>query len=89
MTVAMLWRIPSARRRGRALLAFVGTFLGAVVLHVTWDGSTSTVVHVVVATAGVIVLLWFVHVAHRGTPRRVQPVAAPIAVPGAEGYGVA
>lgn len=93
MTVAMLWRIPSARRRGRALLAFVGTFLAAVVLHVLWDGSTSTVVHVVVATAGVVVLLWFVHVAHRRTPRRAQPVAAPVAVPGAvpgaEGYGVA
>ena len=87
--VAMLWRIPSARRRGRALLAFVGTFLAAVALHATWDGSTSTAVHIVVATAGIVVLLWFVHVAHRGTPRRAQPAAAPITMPGAQGYGVA
>lgn len=87
MVVAMLWRIPSARRRGRAVLAFVGTFVTAVLLHATWDGSTSVAVHLVIATAGVAVLLWFVHVAHR---RRPAAPATPttFTVP-REGYGMA
>jgi len=68
MTVAMLWRIPSARSRGRAVGAFLLTYLVAVVLHATWDGSTDVLVHVVVAAAGLVGLLVLVHRTHRVAP---------------------
>lgn len=67
-SVAMLWRIPGARRRGRAVGAFVATLVGAVVLHATWDSSTSVLVHATVALLGVVALLWFIHLAHRTAP---------------------
>jgi RsiW-degrading membrane proteinase PrsW (M82 family) len=66
MTVAMLWRIRPARRRGRAVLAFLVTYLAAVVLHATWDGSSSLAVHVVVAVIGLVVLVGFIVAARRG-----------------------
>jgi protease PrsW len=65
MCTAMLWRIHSARHRPRAVAAFVGTYVVAVALHATWDGSTSVPVHVVVAGIGLVVLLVFLHRAHR------------------------
>ncbi|MEW9266230.1 PrsW family intramembrane metalloprotease [Kineococcus endophyticus] len=80
MTVAMLWRIPSARRRGRAVWAFVGTYLLAVVLHATWDSSGSDLVHLVVAVVGLVVLFVFLLRAHRrvpATPPSAQPSATP------------
>ncbi|GAA3555539.1 hypothetical protein GCM10022197_08380 [Microlunatus spumicola] len=66
MTAAMLWRIRSAPHRGRAVLGFVVTFLAAVALHATWDGSSSRPVHVVVAVVGLAVLVGFVVAARRG-----------------------
>jgi RsiW-degrading membrane proteinase PrsW (M82 family) len=65
VTVAMLWRIRSARHRGRAMLAFVGTYLAAVILHAVWDGSKLLPVHIVVAVIGFVALLVFIHLAHR------------------------
>jgi protease PrsW len=75
MTTAMLWRIHSAPHRGRAVAAFLGTYAVAVALHATWDGSTSVPVHVVVAGIGLVVLLVFLHRAHR--PLRESVSAAP------------
>ncbi|MFB9376652.1 PrsW family intramembrane metalloprotease [Kineococcus gynurae] len=59
MTVAMLWRIPSARRKGRAVMTFLLTYLLAVALHATWDGSSSQLVHVLVAVIGLVALFTF------------------------------
>ncbi|PRY15193.1 PrsW family glutamic-type intramembrane protease [Kineococcus rhizosphaerae] len=65
MTVAVLWRIPTARHRVRAVWAFVATYAAAVALHATWDSSGSQLVHLVVAVVGLVVLFVFVHRAHR------------------------
>jgi len=73
MTVAMLWRIRSARHRGRAVLAFVVTYLAAVGLHATWDGSSRLPVHVVVAAVGLVVLVGFVVAARRGRGLLARP----------------
>jgi RsiW-degrading membrane proteinase PrsW (M82 family) len=75
LTVAMLWRIPSARRKGRALLAFAGAYLLAVVLHTLWDASSNLVVHVVVVVVSVTLLLVLVHRTH--TQHRGVGLAAP------------
>jgi RsiW-degrading membrane proteinase PrsW (M82 family) len=65
LTVAALWRIPSARHRGRAVWTFLGAYVLAVVLHATWDASTSLVAHVVVAGVSLVLLLVLVHRSHR------------------------
>ena len=70
MCTAMLWRIHSARHRGRAVAAFLGTYAVAVALHATWDGSTSVAVHFVVAGIGLVILLVFLHRAHRAPSPR-------------------
>jgi RsiW-degrading membrane proteinase PrsW (M82 family) len=74
MTVAMLWRIPSARGRGRAVWAFLGAYVLAVALHATWDSSSSDLVHLVVAVVGLVVLFVFLVKAHRRPP--LSPAAA-------------
>jgi RsiW-degrading membrane proteinase PrsW (M82 family) len=73
MCTAMLWRIHSARHRTRAIAAFLGTYVVAVALHATWDGSTALPVHAVVAGIGLIVLLFFLHRAHRVPRAAVSP----------------
>jgi RsiW-degrading membrane proteinase PrsW (M82 family) len=72
ITVAMLWRTRTAHRRGWAFVAFLATFLAAVGLHATWDGTSSVAVRVVVAALGLVALLVVVHRAHRvpGATRR-------------------
>lgn len=65
MTVAMLWRLPSAQHRGRALTALGATYLVAVALHATWDGSSSLPVHVLVASISLLVLIGFILRSHR------------------------
>ena len=64
LTVAMLWRVPTAAHRGRALVKFVGAYLAAVVLHTVWDDSSALAVHVVVVVVSVTVLLVLTHRAH-------------------------
>lgn len=65
LTVAALWRIPDAARKGRAILVAVLTFLAAVILHATWDGSNSLVVHAVVAVISFTALMVAIHRSHR------------------------
>ena len=77
-TVAALWRVPTAARRGRALAALLGAYLAAVLLHTVWDVSGSLPVHVVVVVVSVAVLLVLVHRAHvsRGAEDRRAALAA-------------
>lgn len=72
-TVAMLWRVPTAAHRGRAVAALVGAYLGAVLLHTLWDVSGSLVVHVVVVVVSVVLLLVLVHRAHVVRRDEVRP----------------
>ena len=65
MTVAMLWRIRTAPHRGRAIWAFVATFVVAVLLHAAWDSASSVALRAVVAVVGLLALLVVVHRAHR------------------------
>lgn len=65
LTTAMLWRLAGPAARGRAMLSFVGSFVFAVVLHATWDASSSVPAHVVIAAIGLVVLLVLVHRTHR------------------------
>jgi len=77
LTVAVLWRVTSAERRGRALAAFAGAYLLAVLLHTLWDASPSLVVHVAVVVVSVTLLLVLVHRVHTLHRRRDQPAPAP------------
>ena len=79
LTVAALWRLRSAPRRGRAVWAFVGAYALAVVLHAAWDGIPSVVSHVVVGAISLTILLVLVHRAHRVPQRAAQPATAPAA----------
>ncbi|GAA2182421.1 PrsW family intramembrane metalloprotease [Brooklawnia cerclae] len=88
MSVAMLWRIRTSPNKGRAVLAFVATFLAAAILHALWDASTSIAVHGVIAIIGVVVLLTFIRRAHRRQLRAVDfgyPDAGSSPFPGAGG----
>lgn len=73
LTVAMLWRIGGAARRGPAVLGFLLAYVAAVALHAVWDGSTNVVVHLVVAAIGLAVLAALLVAARRGR----GPVAHP------------
>ena len=61
MTAAALFAIGTSTNRGRAFLRFVATFVGAVLLHAAWDGSTNVIVHVLVAGVSVAGLLVVIH----------------------------
>lgn len=65
LTVAALWAVVSASRKGRAVARLVGTFVAAVLLHAAWDGSNNLVVHVVVGLLSFTALLVAIHRAHR------------------------
>jgi RsiW-degrading membrane proteinase PrsW (M82 family) len=69
MTAAALFAITTSPRHGRAVLRFVLTFLGAVLLHAAWDGSNSLVVHVLVAVISVAGLLVVIHRTRRSPGR--------------------
>ena len=69
LTVAALWRIPSANRRGRAVLLAAGAFAAAVLLHAAWDGFDSIIVHLVVGVLSVTALLIMIQRAHRADLR--------------------
>lgn len=74
MTAAALFAIATSTRRGRALLRFVLTFVGAVLLHATWDGSNNLIVHVLVAVVSVAGLLVVIHRTRR-SPGTQAPYA--------------
>jgi RsiW-degrading membrane proteinase PrsW (M82 family) len=65
LTVAAVWRIPGAARKGRAVAIALGAFVAAVLLHAAWDGSNSLVVHIVVGGLSVAMLLLMIHRVHR------------------------
>ena len=65
LTVAALWRIPGAASRGRALMVFALSYVAAVVLHATWDGTQTMVLRVAVVIVSVAVLMTLVRRAHR------------------------
>jgi len=69
LTVAALWRIPSAARKGRAVAVAAAAFVGAVLLHAAWDGSNSLVVHLLVGAFGIVILLVMIHRSHRDPSR--------------------
>lgn len=80
MTVAALFAISTSTRRGQALLRFVLTFVGAVLLHAAWDGSNNLVVHVVVAVVSVTGLLVVIHRTRRSPGPPDLPVDAKASV---------
>ncbi len=61
MTAAALFAIGTSTHKGREVLRFVLTFVGAVLLHAAWDGSNNLVVHVLVAVVSVAGLLVVIH----------------------------
>jgi len=65
LTVAAIWRIPTAARKGRALGLAVLAFVAAVLLHAAWDGFNSVIVHIIVGGLSVTVLLIMIQRAHR------------------------
>jgi RsiW-degrading membrane proteinase PrsW (M82 family) len=65
LTVAALWRIPTAARRGRAIGLALAAFLAAVLLHAAWDGFNSVIVHIIVGGLSVTALLIMIQRAHR------------------------
>ena len=69
VTTAALWRIPSARHRGRAVGVFVGAFATSVGLHALWDGSDLWPVRAAVAVVSFAGLLWVIHRSHTAGQR--------------------
>ncbi|MEO7587057.1 MAG: PrsW family glutamic-type intramembrane protease [Arachnia sp.] len=65
MTVAALWQIPIAHRKGRAVAVAVGALVLAVVLHTLWDGSNNLIVHIAVVVLSLAILLVLIHRSHR------------------------
>ena len=65
MTAAALFSIATSTDQGRAFSRFVATFVGAVLLHAAWDGSTSLIVHVLVAVVSIVGLLVVIHRSRR------------------------
>lgn len=61
VTTAALWRIPSARRRGRAVALFAAAFATSVALHALWDGSDLWGVRAAVGVISVAGLLVVIH----------------------------
>jgi RsiW-degrading membrane proteinase PrsW (M82 family) len=83
ITVAALWQIPTAGRRGRAVLVFLGAFVASVALHALWDGSQSVVVRTAVGLVSFGALLLVVHRSRTHTagitPADATPARAPSA----------
>jgi RsiW-degrading membrane proteinase PrsW (M82 family) len=77
LTVAAIWLIPSATRKGRAVLLALAAFVAAVLLHAAWDGSNSLVVHILVGGLSVAVLLLMIHRAHRTAEGNDRTAAEP------------
>lgn len=75
ITTAALWQIPSAARRGRAVLLFAAAFAGSVVMHALWDGSDSVIVRMLVGIVSFGALLLVVH---RSQNPRTAPNAPPV-----------
>ena len=71
VTTAALWRIPSARRRGRAIALFAAAFVTSVALHALWDGSDLWAVRAAVGIISVAGLLVVIH-RSRTAGRRLQ-----------------
>ncbi|MGY5765835.1 PrsW family intramembrane metalloprotease [Brachybacterium sp. DNPG3] len=67
---AALWHLVESSHKGRATLALVGAYVGAIVLHTAWDASTSGVLHVLIGLVSVVGLLWITIAAHRAFVRR-------------------
>ena len=76
ITTAALWHIPTASKRGRAVLLFIGAFVGSVILHALWDGTSSVIIRAVVGIVSFGALLVVVHRSRRRTP---PPAPAPVA----------
>lgn len=80
MTAAALFAIGTSTVKGRAFFRFVATFIGAVLLHATWDGSNNLVVHVLVAVVSVAGLLVVIHRTRRSPGTPAPSVDAPTSV---------
>ena len=66
LTAAALWPLPSAQRKGRAVLTVIGTFVLAVLLHAAWDGFNNLIVHILVGGFSFAALLVVIRRAHHG-----------------------
>jgi protease PrsW len=82
VTTAALWRIPSARRRGRAVGLFIAAFALSVVLHAVWDGTDLWPVRAVVGIVSFAGLLVVIR-RSRAAGRRLQdqPTYGPYVLP--------
>ena len=73
VTTAALWRIPSARRRGRAVGLFAAAFAASVGLHALWDGSDLWPVRAAVGIISVAGLLYVIHRSRTAGQRLQNP----------------
>ncbi|HEY5822537.1 MAG TPA: PrsW family intramembrane metalloprotease [Propionibacteriaceae bacterium] len=65
LTAAALWALPSATRKGRAIVRLLLTFVVAVLLHAAWDGFNNLIVHIVVGGVSFAALLFTIRRAHK------------------------
>jgi len=80
MTAAALFAIGTSTHLGRAVLRFVLTFVGAVLLHAAWDGSNNLIVHVLVAVVSVAGLLVVIHRTRKAPGTQARPVEDRVSV---------
>jgi RsiW-degrading membrane proteinase PrsW (M82 family) len=83
---AAIWFLRSGRRPVWGVLATIGAYLAAIVLHTVWDAADSLGARLVVGLVSVAGLLVLVILAHRGAARGVEgPASATPAVSGMPG----
>lgn len=71
---AALWYLVETSHTVRGTLALVVAYVGAIVLHTTWDATTSGLLHVLIGVISVGALLALILAAHRSFVRRGLPV---------------
>ncbi|HWM03153.1 MAG TPA: PrsW family glutamic-type intramembrane protease, partial [Actinophytocola sp.] len=70
--------VAAQTRRRRAMLQFVGAFVGAVVLHTLWDSAGSLIGTAVVAVISLGALAYTAHRAGRGAAPRTVAYGGPV-----------
>lgn len=85
---AAIWFLRSGRRPVLGVLATLGAYLAAVLLHTVWDAADSIGAHLVVGLVSVGGLIVLVILAHRSAARDVSmPRTTPTQPRGSVGYG--
>jgi protease PrsW len=78
VTMAAIWYIPWASKRGRAFALAFAAFIASALLHAAWDASDTTWVHVLIGGASALALVVTIHLVHVHQTRAALAGEAPV-----------